>query len=550
MPLPLIVLGDIPAINPAPAIVAAIKQGAYDFIPMAHIAESLPAAVRAAIGPQKQTGDKHFALSGQNYRQIVETAQEGIWIIDENFVTTFVNRKTCELLGYPAEEIIGRRNVDFREDKNPFYTIARAEERKTGITETHESTFVKKNGDLIHLIVATNGLFDTDGKYIGTLAMLTDITERKAHENALKHSEANLSAIIENTTDLVYSLDRDLKVITYNQLFKNTIKHVYGFDVETGVSTLDLITGFDAEMGNKWKNIYRRALDGEAQQFINEYTFGPGRVFLSYSINPIIEAGRVIGLSCFSRDITKQKLDELERERITADLLQRNKALEQFTYIISHNLRAPVANIIGLSSLLSVMGSEDEDTLQITNSISHSAGKLDEIISDLNQVLQITQTANENIEAISLSQIVKDITFSIGHLMEKEQVNVTTFFETDEIFSLKSFIHSILYNLIVNSIKYRNPGATPAVIISTEITDGKLAITYRDNGRGIDTSKYGEEIFGLYKRFDTSVEGKGMGLFMIKTQVESLGGTIAVNSILGEGTEFLILLPQMLLTKQ
>jgi PAS domain S-box-containing protein len=667
--IPLIVLSGAGAGPHTAAIVQAIKQGAFDYILKEDI-DGLPGAVLAALN--KAATAQQPLLTEQSYRQIVETAQEGIWILDANLVTTFVNKKTCDLLGYPAEEIIGRSNLDFKDEEDLVNTIARTEQRMLGVTETHESIFITKGGERVYCIVATNGLFDADGKYIGTLAMLTDITERKTHENALKRSEANLSAIIENTTDLVYSLDRDLKVITYNQIFKNTIKHVYGFDIVTGASTLELISNFDAEMGTKWKAIYARALNGEAQQFINKYTFGPEHVYLSYSINPIWETDKVIGLSCFSRDITKQKLDEasirkseaslrtifnntdrasmlldsngcivsfnnlaqkfsqdvtgnpitvgssildcvggdwqdivldilkntkngralhyeesreingatrwfdvtwagikdreyedfgyictfrditdkkeleIEREQITTDLLQRNKALEQFTYIISHNLRAPVANIIGLSSLLAgTAADDDDDTAEISGSISRSAHKLDEIISDLNRVLQVSQVGNENIEAILLSQLVADIKFSIGHLIEKEHVTIVTELKQDEIRSLKSFIHSIFYNLILNSIKYRNPLIDPVITIKTKAANGQLTISYRDNGRGIDTSKYGNEIFGLYKRFDTSVEGKGMGLFMVKTQVESLGGAITINSVLGEGAEFLLHLPQI-----
>ena len=651
----------------AQQIVSLIKQGACDYIPKQDL-HKLPAAVLSATNDAALP--KKPQLTEQNYRQIVETAQEGIWILDQDLVTVFVNKKTCDMLGYSAEEIIGRRNSDFKYGYNPNDIIARAEQRRLGKTETHESTFVTKSGAHVQCIVATNGLFDSGGNYTGSLAMLTDITGRKAHENALKHSEANLSAVIENTSDLVYSLDRNLKIITYNQLFKNTIKHVYGFDIFTGASTLDMISGFDAEVGRKWESIYQRALDGETQQFVNEYTFGPEKVYLSYSINPIRESGEVIGLSCFSRDITKQKLDEaairkseaslrtilnntdaacmlidgqgnivsfntlaqqlakvttgyeiaegsavldciptdnhafvleilentrnggvlhyqesrlikghakwfditwagikdqqyedfgyiytvkdvtdkkrleIEREKITADLLQRNKALEQFTYIISHNLRAPVANIIGLSSLLSGSATENSEIAEIVDSISRSADKLDDIILDLNRVLQMSQTPNEHIERIKLPGLVEDIKLSIGHLIEKEQVSIRADFETAEIVSLKSFIHSILYNLILNSIKYRNPLLEPEIAISAKTANGKITIRYRDNGRGIDTSKYSEEIFGLYKRFDTSVEGKGIGLFMVKTQVESLGGTIAITSVLNKGTEFIINLPQ------
>lgn len=370
------------------------------------------------------------------------------------------------------------------------------------------------------------------------------------HEQALKRSEANLSAIIENTTDLVYSLDTHLRFITFNQLFKITIKAVYGFIVEQGVGIMDQMNAFDAEMGEKWHDIYQRALNGQALQFVNEYTFGDGKVYLSYSINPIRETGKVIGLSCFSRDITSQKLLELEREKITTDLLQRNKALEQFTYIISHNLRAPVANILGLSALSQTLEIEDDEVSDIINNISRSAYKLDEVISDLNQVLQVNKGINENIELILLPELIEDIRFSIKDLVEKEQVDIIcNFSESGELFSLKSFLYSIFYNLIHNSIKYRRFKVNPVISISSRADNGKLIITYKDNGRGIDTKKYADELFGLYKRFDTSVEGKGMGLFMIKMQVESLGGTVSLKSAINKGTEFLLEFPLLHLEK-
>jgi PAS domain S-box-containing protein len=363
------------------------------------------------------------------------------------------------------------------------------------------------------------------------------------HEEALKISEANLSAIIENTTDLVYSLDTNLKFITFNQLFKTTVKTVYGFDIEQGVGILDHLLTFSEQMADKWRAIYARALNGETQQFVNEYPFGEGKVYLSYSINPIRETGKVIGLSCFSRDITSQKLLEIEREKITTDLLQRNNALEQFTYIISHNLRAPVANIIGLSAYSNTIQIEDEEVSEIVKKISLSADKLDEVISDLNQVLQVNKTVTENIDLVLLPALIEDIKFSIKNLIEQEQVTIICDFEENEIHSLKSFIHSIFYNLILNSIKYSRQDVNPIINISTKITGNNITIVYNDNGRGIDISKYGNEIFGLYKRFDTSVDGKGMGLFMVKMQVESLGGNIAVDSVIDEGTAFTIEFP-------
>ena len=104
-------------------------------------------------------------------------------------------------------------------------------------------------------------------------------------------------------------------------------------------------------------------------------------------------------------------------------------------------------------------------------------------------------------------------------------------------------MHSIFFNLIFNSIKYRQLDTTPVIKIKSELIEGKIKISFKDNGIGIDLTKYGDKIFGLYKRFHFHVEGKGIGLFMVKTQIETLGGTIGVESKQGEGTGFIIEFP-------
>ena len=475
--------------------------------------------------------------------------------------------------GIPCDLIAVNNEQSFTEALNSFVPdIILADDTLPGLNTVDALSYLKHNGFDIPLISLAGPQPQNDalaivniikqGAYdyilpqnMGSLpGAITDTLKKhkinqqlalsEIHEQALKISEANLSAIIENTTDLVYSLDTDLKFITFNQLFKTTVKAVYGFDVEQHVGILDHLVGFSQQMAEKWSEIYARALNGETQQFVNEYVFGDGKVYLSYSINPIRETGKVIGLSCFSRDITAQRLLEIEREKITADLLQRNKALEQFTYIISHNLRAPVANIIGLSAYSATIEIEDEEVCDIIKNISLSADKLDEVISDLNQVLQVNKAVTENIDLVLLPALIQDIKFSIKNLIEKEQVSIVCDFEeSSEIYSLKSFMHSIFYNLILNSIKYRRPEVNPIINISAKITKSHITIVYHDNGRGIDISKYGDEIFGLYKRFDTSVDGKGMGLFMVKMQVESLGGSIAVDSVIDSGTTFTIEFP-------
>jgi signal transduction histidine kinase len=110
-------------------------------------------------------------------------------------------------------------------------------------------------------------------------------------------------------------------------------------------------------------------------------------------------------------------------------------------------------------------------------------------------------------------------------------------------FTVKSYLYSIFYNLTSNSIKYRRADVQPILTIESHKLKNKIEFVFKDNGKGIDLHKNGDHIFGLYKRFDTTTEGKGMGLFMVKTQVQALGGTIKIKSKLGEGTEFILRFP-------
>lgn len=109
--------------------------------------------------------------------------------------------------------------------------------------------------------------------------------------------------------------------------------------------------------------------------------------------------------------------------------------------------------------------------------------------------------------------------------------------------TIKSYLYSIFYNLISNSIKYKQTNKAPVIQIKNTIDKEKIIISYVDNGLGIYLKQHGEKLFGLYKRFHLHIEGKGLGLFMVKTQVEVLGGNIHVKSEPNVGTEFIIELP-------
>jgi signal transduction histidine kinase len=240
----------------------------------------------------------------------------------------------------------------------------------------------------------------------------------------------------------------------------------------------------------------------------------------------------------------EKKKTEQQRDKMTSDLIQRNKDLEQFAYIVSHNLRGSVANILGLFNLWDPEKRNKHEQKYIYEGIRFSVKKLDDVITDLNYILQVKREINEHRETVIFANVIKDIKVGIYTMIKKEKARIKySFDEADRILTIKSYLQSIFYNLIVNSIKYKKEEEAPLIEINSRCEKDSILIHFKDNGIGIDMEKNGDKIFGLYKRFSETQEGKGMGLFMVKTQVEALSGEIEINSEPGKGTEFIIRLP-------
>lgn len=260
--------------------------------------------------------------------------------------------------------------------------------------------------------------------------------------------------------------------------------------------------------------------------------------------------GEAVYINGFNQDISRSKLAQLEirknieeLNKITVDLVKRNSDLEQFTYIVSHNLRAPVANIIGLSNILSDADNDFEEEQEVKSALATSVEILDQTVIDLNHILQAGAQINEKNEPVFFQSLVEDITESLDSVIKSENVTIVfDFTSAGNMIAIKSYLHSIFYNLIINSIKFNRPGISPVVSISTRRTGNELEIRFKDNGKGIAENDL-KNVFGLYKRFDPSAEGKGMGLFMVKMRVENLGGKISVQSEYGSGTTFTIKFP-------
>ncbi|NJN26793.1 MAG: sensor histidine kinase [Cyclobacteriaceae bacterium] len=223
----------------------------------------------------------------------------------------------------------------------------------------------------------------------------------------------------------------------------------------------------------------------------------------------------------------------------TKELVENNQQLEQFAFMTAHNLRGPIARLLGLGHLFKLTNRLDEKE-ELVEKFIKSVKDIDVVISDLNRILEIKTGMDQLVSPLKLSQKMENIMQLLSEEIKNYSVEVNMDFSAaDEVNSISPYIESIFYNLTSNAIKYQHRDRNLQINISSAVKNGMIEISFTDNGLGIDMDKFGHEVFSLYKRFHSHIEGRGMGLFLVKSQVEALGGHIKVKSVVNQGTTFM-----------
>ncbi|WP_197464077.1 ATP-binding protein [Rufibacter sp. DG15C] len=259
-------------------------------------------------------------------------------------------------------------------------------------------------------------------------------------------------------------------------------------------------------------------------------------------VSPVLDSEGLVEQYVVSvRDITSKKKEELALVKLTEDLYRQTRDLQQFTYIVSHNLRAPVANALGLSNLLTRLKKEDAGFDPLLSQVRASVFQLDTIIKDVNLILSIRDNQDTvEKEPVRLGDVCQQVISSLQESLQNCGGTIEVQIPKDYTLpAKKAYLYSIVYNLLSNAIKYRSKERALQVSIQCSATPaGGTLFNFSDNGSGMDLNKVREDVFTLYKRFHRNIEGRGIGLFLVKTHVESLGGTIDIDSELNVGTTF------------
>nr|MBU3861327.1 PAS domain-containing sensor histidine kinase [Flavobacterium sp. MC2016-06] len=384
-------------------------------------------------------------------------------------------------------------------------------------------------------------LKDENGRAIRMIGAIQDITKQKEEEQRLKL----LETVITQSKDSILiteanSANRKIPKIVYvNPAFSQMSGYL---SHEIIGKSPNIFKGPKSDSEELKKLL--RAIKNEEECLIETITYTKNKeeYWVRFSMIPIFNSEGVIShWISIQRDITDEKKLETEKEHLIRELTQNNKDLKQFSYITSHNLRAPLSNLIGLLNLIEDIPIENEELEEILAGFTKSTHLLNETINDLVKVIIIKDNPSMQKEEVSLKEVFENVFSQLSFQIELHKPIIKLKFDrVPLLITNKAYIESILLNLLTNSIKYKSENRKLKISIIAEQIDNKAILTFKDNGIGIDLERNRDKIFGLYQRFHNYPDSKGLGLYLVKSQVETMGGTISIDSEVNKGTTFTI----------
>jgi PAS domain S-box-containing protein len=499
-------------------------------------------------------------LSESRFRDMADVAVDYFFELAKDGTIVYVSPSMKESLGYTKEDVLGKKISDFMPPNEANYvirhTIKHTKNSDTYPPVTHH--VIKKDGSQIIVEARGKTIRDKNGNVIGFRAINRNITDRISTEKEQEHLNRLLEQKVSERTRELEEKQQQLEEAqrigrvgswVWNPsnnfvLWSDMMFQIFDIESNNNVTFEDFRkrihpNDVDFVLQTEEKAIQSGEPDYEVQYRIIKKSGEVRYIDAAVQITRN-EDGKVVKLIGTAQDVTPLKQQEEERRKLISDLMNQNKELQQFNYIVSHNLRSPVANMIGLSKLYK-KGESSERNDKIVENILESAESMDTVIKDLSQILQLRGGITEERELVSISEVFSTVVKTINSQIQQLDAEVkTNFSAANQIFTVKSYLNSILYNLVSNALKYRHPKRRCLIEVESGKTEHYFYLQVTDNGIGFDIEKNKDKLFGLYKRFHAHIEGKGIGLYLVKVQAETLGGWVEVESEVGKGTTFTV----------
>lgn len=470
-----------------------------------------------------------------NTVEAIAHKEDAIWSMDRDYRLTAFNASFSKRLRDDAK-VQPELGMDLRYiyGNGPFFQpcgpgCAKALDRyaNTALNTFHQNGYLQ-----VHEFTF-QPFTDGRGRLLGCNVWQKDISQEMENVHRLRESEIKYKEAQEIANVGHWNWDMKLDRLNWSdQIFR-----IFGQDPGTFEGTfesfLDILHPEDRDdfKGNvsacirdnlPLDCVHRILIDGREVRYLHE----KGRVFYDAQGNPYRMDGT-------SQDVTKAILANHQ-------ILQQNTELQNFIRIISHNLRAPISNLLMLTKLYEWGRHGENDDL--VRKMESTAQALDQTMKDLNFSLSLKNADRDQFRDIPLDEVIKAVEGLLAEDIRRTGATIKVDFgPVRAVFGVKSYLVNIFYNLMLNAIHYAKEGVPPQILLSAVLTDRGKTVQVEDNGIGMELSPEKErKIFDMYGRLSGATEGKGLGLYLVKTQVEAMAGKIEVKSEKGVGSTFIV----------
>ena len=509
--------------------------------------------------------NQRLKVSRRRFKKLIDNHPDYISVIDADFKYTYVNETTLKAAHVDRSFYRDKSYMDinYSEDVVNLHTEKLKEATATGKMVKYE-TLLKPDDNLPpgvekklwYLEVIIVPVFKVKSKseiaeYIVITKDVTTLKERSVElerlNDKLTESEQLFKSLVDNNPDAICKLDRNLKLTFVSP----SISTIRGWEQEKHVGkTLQDLGYSDTEITKyelAFKTVERTGHPTTIENVVSRNLSEP--LYFSVRVVPLYHNGdeKPSEILTVSRDISeiKRTQEELKSniehlEEVTRSLSHKNRQLQDFTHIVSHNLRSPVGNL----STLFKFYDDVEETMKpsILEKIREVSDNLFTTVDDLTEVIRIREATDIARDKLHFVDILNHQKSLVSAKIMESDAAITHRFEVESIEYPKVYLESIMLNLLTNAVKYRHPSRRSEIHFETKRDElGQILLTCRDNGLGIDMERNGHKLFGLHKTFHRHKDSRGVGLYITKNQIEALGGKISATSKKGEGTTFTII---------
>jgi len=379
-----------------------------------------------------------------------------------------------------------------------------------------------------------------DAKILESIASIA--STRIQHTRALeetKHTEAKYKSFVENAFGGLYILRNDLFDYANDQFCE-----MVGYDLnELTVPNFDMQKLIvDADQKTTLALEARKRGDYSPKSYQLEVKTKQGHLrYLAINTSVLKDKKGYFTLG-IALDITETIQSRHRLEEAVESLEKKTEELNEFAHLASHNLRAPVTNLIGLLDHYDRENPADSTNQIILEKFSQTVEQLNLTLEEMHQVLRVRAKESIEFNTVDLNELVEGIKLQLSEKIRTTQFSIQTNFEVNKVKYDKAHLENLFFNLISNSLKYGRQEVNPYIQIHCSEMNDHIRLVFKDNGLGIDLDKHGKHLFGMYKRFHDNPEGRGVGLYLVKRQLNALGGTISAESEPNLGTCFTVFL--------